>query len=527
MLLLFLLTLAVAAFASITPSITPSNASLPAPHPAYLQIQLARIKTDTSHSLAGYDTTFPPFNLAYLTPAANTSLPANGIRGSIFNLTDADLSNVTALASTHGIAVVSCDPGSVRGFLSVEALIRAIIPLNYSAIILYSRGSSSCAYAPPSDFPPFDYVYSMTDNDEFVRLGTALLINERFGSWAVARKSAIENSTSTSNGNYAPSIPGGPSPSTAVAMIILYSITGVITALFLVIIVTGAIRAHRHPERYGPRNVLGRPRQSRARGLARAMLDTLPIVKFGEKDEPKSTDVELSLAARDSVGSAKPSDIGSATAGASAVTGASATPEPAAPVEDSQGCSICTEDFERGQDVRVLPCNHSFHPACIDPWLLNVSGTCPLCRIDLRPSSPTSSPTALPPPLDDVEHNSRTRRLSGLLDNILNPRHMQEASPAERIAALRTLREQRRGTPEQEAEARRRRRLTIRLQDTFRIRTRTGLRGGSPERGGSAGEGMGMGSVPEEGARREESSTGGAQPVSGPSASGTQPWAPV
>merc|ERR1711939_833497 len=47
--------------------------------------------------------------------------------------------------------------------------------------------------------------------------------------------------------------------------------------------------------------------------------------------------------------------------------------------EEAPGCSICTEDFERGQDVRVLPCQHSFHPACIDPWLLNVSGTCPLC----------------------------------------------------------------------------------------------------------------------------------------------------
>jgi hypothetical protein len=81
---------------------------------------------------------------------------------------------------------------------------------------------------------------------------------------------------STTNGNPDTSSPNpsgvAASPTTAVAMIILYSITGIITALFLGIIITGAVRAHRNPERYGPRNVVGRPRQSRARGIARAML---------------------------------------------------------------------------------------------------------------------------------------------------------------------------------------------------------------------------------------------------------------
>jgi hypothetical protein len=46
--------------------------------------------------------------------------------------------------------------------------------------------------------------------------------------------------------------------------------------------------------------------------------------------------------------------------------------------DEHLGCSICTEDFEKGQDLRVLPCDHKFHPECVDPWLLNVSGTCPL-----------------------------------------------------------------------------------------------------------------------------------------------------
>ncbi|KAK3393512.1 hypothetical protein B0H63DRAFT_458386 [Podospora didyma] len=35
-------------------------------------------------------------------------------------------------------------------------------------------------------------------------------------------------------------------------------------------------------------------------------------------------------------------------------------------------------------DVRKLPCRHLFHPICIDPWLLDFSVTCPLCRVDLK-----------------------------------------------------------------------------------------------------------------------------------------------
>ncbi|KAJ0108983.1 hypothetical protein J7T55_005531 [Diaporthe amygdali] len=35
-----------------------------------------------------------------------------------------------------------------------------------------------------------------------------------------------------------------------------------------------------------------------------------------------------------------------------------------------QVCSICTEDFVDGDDIRRLPCDHIFHPRCIDPWLI-------------------------------------------------------------------------------------------------------------------------------------------------------------
>ena len=214
------------------------------------------------------------------------------------------------------------------------------------------------------------------------------------------------NATDPSNSDDDDSL--GPSPTTTVAMIILYSITGIITLLFLIIIITGSIRAHRNPERYGPGAFLGGSRQGRARGIARAMLETLPIVKFGERESNKppggqrSNDVELARTTSNPVeGSADHNttshdvsntipqpdlavDAPSVDAGThmdrqepvSAETGAEMSPESQA--EAGLACSVCTDDFVKGQDTRVLPCNHKFHPECIDPWLLNVSGTCPL-----------------------------------------------------------------------------------------------------------------------------------------------------
>lgn len=47
-------------------------------------------------------------------------------------------------------------------------------------------------------------------------------------------------------------------------------------------------------------------------------------------------------------------------------------------------CSICTESYSEKQLTRTLPCNHSFHAPCIDPWLLQSSSVCPICRKDVK-----------------------------------------------------------------------------------------------------------------------------------------------
>ena len=263
------------------------------------------------------------------------------------------------------------------------------------AIVLYSVYADSCTFNATADFQ-YAFMYTMLNASQSALVLAGLQKNNPpYPQTTIHVDPNQNNGTSSSSSNSSNIL--GKSPTTAVAMIILYSITGIITALFLAIIVVGAIRAHRHPERYGPRRIIGRPRQSRAKGIARAMLETIPIVKFGDKEEDKpaetARDVELADAPHnDTTAHIEPSKdeaTGSNTESTNAngpdVVKTEAVPDTSTDMtgelnstDNGLVCSVCTDDFVKGQDVRVLPCKHKFHPECIDPWLLNVSGTCPL-----------------------------------------------------------------------------------------------------------------------------------------------------
>ena len=51
--------------------------------------------------------------------------------------------------------------------------------------------------------------------------------------------------------------------------------------------------------------------------------------------------------------------------------------------EKSITCTICLNDFELLNDIRILPCSHSFHRECIDTWF-KISLKCPNCNIILE-----------------------------------------------------------------------------------------------------------------------------------------------
>ncbi|KDQ21689.1 hypothetical protein BOTBODRAFT_26119 [Botryobasidium botryosum FD-172 SS1] len=281
---------------------------------------------------------------------------------------------------------------------------------------------------------------------------------------------------------------GSSSPSTGLAMIILYAITGCVSALFCIVILSGAIRAIRHPERYGPRaGVAGLDgtaveAQTRTAGLTRAILDTFPVIKFGSAAPPTNLTPTPTIPPKDSVdkgwdlergprgeggdvlemkvmssedGMSDPDHHGddeekdrghrrassSGTAGMHGKTDSAEMPMPPLPFankpanestesfsvsrargpdippsasdhphtregeasgsgeggaagDDSldadaigvETCPICIVDFEVDDEIRVLPCDghHRFHKDCVDPWLLELSASCPICRKDFH-----------------------------------------------------------------------------------------------------------------------------------------------
>ncbi|KAI3618955.1 ring finger domain [Moniliophthora roreri] len=393
-------------------------------------------------------------------------------QGALVHFSEVEVNNRTEGTTTPWIALVSCDFNATDADQEIDIFTLARDKGAVSAL-LYSMYSEACVINPYyADPESFDQVFDIFSTQS---LASARLIEYQFGqistgqnyftSYNSSRMNDSEatviasinegyavapgylfatlvahNATNASNYNMGNNGGGGSTSqqqgrsTTALAMIVLYAITGCVSALFCVVIITGAIRAIRHPERYGPRG--GRYGgadagmiQSRARGLTRAILDTFPVVKFGsqpnsEKDvEGRSEDVRTAGSASTAV----PVSVleKGVRAGNSANTRVQTQDEPSTPfntrdvatvpvttVGDSDGdlmgqvrprnhvrtsredvvpaaigretCPICIVDFEEGDDIRILPCEgqHRFHQQCVDPWLLELSSSCPLCRHD-------------------------------------------------------------------------------------------------------------------------------------------------
>ncbi|KAI0821697.1 hypothetical protein BC628DRAFT_1412819 [Trametes gibbosa] len=284
-----------------------------------------------SYQLVGADSDgiskiFVIFGAVYFTDACL-------VQGALVHFSEDNLHNDTS--GTPWIALVSCDANSTNASMEDDIFTLAR-DRGAVAALLYSLQSVTCfinfEYSNPAKFDQVMDIFatqSLTSSqlieDRFENSTSkyywfsASLLNESSSAIqtaivnhtmpksgylfaTLAAWNATDNSTttgSTGGGADTGTTAAGPpdkNNNTSLAMIILYAITGCVSALFCVVIISGAVRAIRHPERYGPRSAgtegFGGPSggafgpQSRARGLTRAILDTFPVVKFGRADAP-------------------------------------------------------------------------------------------------------------------------------------------------------------------------------------------------------------------------------------------------
>lgn len=380
-------------------------------------------------------------------------------QGALVHFNELGLTNETT--TTPWIALVSCDANATDAS-QVDDIFTLARDRGAVSALLYSLYSSACIINPYYSNPQnFDQVFDIFSTQsltsaqlieyQFISInktlysdydpqrlnGSFAIINSTMGAgystgagymFATLRAYNATGPNITSNGANPDSNSSQSgqtkSKTTSLAMIILYAITGCVSALFVIVIVSGAIRAIRHPERYGPRRGdsswqgAGIFPQSRAKGLTRAILDTFPIVKFDRAaadehskdleqqtaelthwevvDTPKVEDSDdvtrmseetmTELGEADQIDEQNRASVPDEPVHVVAQLRATSTavPDVSPAAIGRETCPICIVDFEEGDDLRVLPCEgkHRFHQECVDQWLLELSSSCPICRED-------------------------------------------------------------------------------------------------------------------------------------------------
>ncbi|XP_074870113.1 E3 ubiquitin-protein ligase RNF43 [Carettochelys insculpta] len=91
-------------------------------------------------------------------------------------------------------------------------------------------------------------------------------------------------------------------------------------------------------------------------------------------------------------------------------------------------CAVCLEEFNEGQELRVISCSHEFHRECVDPWLQQ-HHTCPLCMFNIIEGATFAQPARSRPNPPVLEPGQRIHLFQQ------HPRHTRAQRQLRNLAA--------------------------------------------------------------------------------------------
>ncbi|XP_027364111.1 receptor homology region, transmembrane domain- and RING domain-containing protein 2-like [Abrus precatorius] len=90
-------------------------------------------------------------------------------------------------------------------------------------------------------------------------------------------------------------------------------------------------------------------------------------------------------------------------------------------------CAICLEDYCVGEKLRILPCCHKFHAACVDSWLTSWRTFCPVCKRDARTGLTDPPPSESTPLLSSSPASMASSVLSSVRSSLASSSAIQIA----------------------------------------------------------------------------------------------------
>ncbi|XP_047162677.1 receptor homology region, transmembrane domain- and RING domain-containing protein 2-like [Vigna umbellata] len=102
----------------------------------------------------------------------------------------------------------------------------------------------------------------------------------------------------------------------------------------------------------------------------------------------------------------------------------------------SRTCAICLEDYCVGEKIRILPCCHKFHAACVDSWLTSWRTFCPVCKRDARTGLTDPPPSESTPLLSSSPASMASSVLSSVRSSLASSSAIQIARTASQTTSV-------------------------------------------------------------------------------------------